>query len=66
MDFARSEGLIAATFTPFHPNEKLNLSIIPHYAAILKSNGISGVFVCGTSGEGVLMNVEDLNTPVWI
>ncbi len=66
MDFARSEGLIAATFTPFHPDGKLNLSIIPHYAAILKSNGISGVFVCGSSGEGVLMNVEDLNTPVWI
>ena len=33
MDFVRSEGLIAATFTPFYPNGELNLSIIPQYAA---------------------------------
>lgn len=53
------KGLIAATFTPFDANGAVNLSIVPAYAAMLKKNGVSGVFVNGSSGEGVLLTVDE-------
>lgn len=53
------EGLIAATFTPFHADGSLNLDIIPNYALRLKEDGVKGVFVCGSSGEGLLMETEE-------
>lgn len=59
MKFDHMEGLIAAAFTPFFPNGKLNLSIIPEYAQRLKRDGVKGVFVCGSSGEGLLMGTEE-------
>lgn len=59
MKFDHLEGLIAATFTPFHPNGELNMEIIPEYARRLKKEGVKGVFVCGSSGEGLLMGIEE-------
>ncbi len=44
-------GLIAAAFTPFRGGE-INVEVIPPYARYLAANGISGVFVNGTTGEG--------------
>lgn len=49
------EGLIAAPFTPMFPDGSLNLSIIPTYYEYLKGNGITGAFICGSTGEGVSM-----------
>lgn len=49
------EGLIAAPFTPMFPDGSLNLSIIPTYYDFLKANGITGAFICGSTGEGVSM-----------
>lgn len=60
MEYKHFEGLIAATFTPFFPNGELNLEIIPEYARRLKEEeGVKGVFVCGSSGEGLLMGIEE-------
>ena len=59
MKFTHLEGLIAATFTPFYPNGELNLKIIPEYARRLKEEGVRGVFVCGSSGEGLLMATDE-------
>ena len=53
------KGLIAATFTPFKNDGTLNLKIIPAYAEKLKKDGASGVFVCGTTGEGMFMTEEE-------
>ena len=53
------KGLIAAPFTPMNADGSLNLRIIPHYAAKLKKEGVSGVFICGTTGEGMLMSPEE-------
>lgn len=47
----RFRGLVAAPFTPFHPDTSLNLDVVPAYADLLARNGISAVFVCGTTGE---------------
>ncbi|KAI4480549.1 hypothetical protein M0804_010102 [Polistes exclamans] len=53
------KGLIAPVFTPFTPDGHLNLSVIPAYANYLHENGIKGVLVNGTTGEGMSMNIEE-------
>jgi N-acetylneuraminate lyase len=45
-------GLIAAPHTPFRPNGTVALDVIPPQARLLAHNGVSGAFVCGTTGEG--------------
>lgn len=52
-------GLIAAPFTPFLPSGELNLSLIPAYYELLKTNGVSGAFISGSTGEGVSMSLEE-------
>jgi N-acetylneuraminate lyase len=52
-------GLIAAPYTAFHSDGSLNLSMIEKQAGSLIANGVTGAFVCGTTGEGVsLTNAE--------
>ena len=53
------EGLIAAPFTPMHPDGTLNLDLIPAYYALLKENNITGAFICGSTGEGVSLTVQE-------
>lgn len=53
------KGLIAATFTPFKQDGTLNLGLIPAYAEKMKKDGTAGVFICGTTGEGMLMTEEE-------
>lgn len=48
----RLRGLIAAPFTPFHPDGALNEEMIPRLARSLSSQRVAGAFVCGTTGEG--------------
>jgi N-acetylneuraminate lyase len=52
-------GLIAAPFTPMNSDGSLNLSIIPDYYAMLKANGITGAFICGSTGEGVSLTIKE-------
>lgn len=52
-------GLIDAPFTPFHENGDVNLNPIPAYAAMLRKNGLKGVFVNGSSGEGYMLTDEE-------
>lgn len=49
-------GLINATFTPFNPDGEINYDIIDAYASFLKENGLKGVFVNGSSGEGYTLS----------
>ncbi|OQY92014.1 MAG: dihydrodipicolinate synthetase [Sphingobacteriales bacterium UTBCD1] len=53
------KGLIAAPFTPMHKDGSLNLEIIPLYYKMLKVNGITGAFICGSTGEGVSMTAKE-------
>jgi N-acetylneuraminate lyase len=53
------EGLIAAPFTPFNVKGELNLSVIPDYYRFLKSNGVTGAFICGSTGEGVSLTLAE-------
>ena len=53
------QGLIAAPFTPMHADGSLNLDIIPEYYQMLKSNGVTGAFICGSTGEGVSLTKDE-------
>lgn len=53
------QGLIDAPFTPFYPNGDVNLEPIPAYAQMLKKNGLQGVFINGSSGEGYMLSPEE-------
>lgn len=52
-------NLIAAPFTPMHENGELNLGVIASYAAYLTQAGVSGAFVCGTTGEGPSLTMKE-------
>lgn len=52
-------GIVAATFAAYHTDGSLNLSIIPSLVDKLISEGISGIYICGTNGEGPNMTVEE-------
>lgn len=53
------QGLIAAPFTPMHKDGSLNLDLIPSYYEMLKANGITGAFICGSTGEGVSLTLKE-------
>jgi N-acetylneuraminate lyase len=51
--------LIAAVFTPFTPQYEVNLKVIDRYAEFLTKEGVAGVFVCGTTGEGLSLTTQE-------
>lgn len=58
-NFERFHGLIAAPFTPMHDDGSLNLPAVKPYADLLVAQGIAGAFICGTTGEGFSMTIEE-------
>ncbi len=52
-------GLIAAPHTPFRADGTLNLATIASQARLLAHNGVSGAFICGTTGEGASLTSEE-------
>lgn len=56
---ARLSGLIAAPFTALHPDGSVNLEMIQSQARSLVSSGVSGAFICGTTGEGLSLSTEE-------
>lgn len=52
-------GLIDAPFTPFYDNGEVNYEPIGKYALMLKKNGLKGVFINGSSGEGYMLTEEE-------
>lgn len=55
----RIKGLINAPFTPFSEDGEVNLEPIAQYAAMLAKNGLKGVFINGSSGEGYLLTDQE-------
>jgi N-acetylneuraminate lyase len=53
------EGLIAATFGTFNSDGSLNLSIIPSIVEKMIEDGLTGVFICGTNGEGPNLTIDE-------
>ncbi len=57
--FDKIKGLIVAPFTPFDKKGEVDLNPIAAYAAMLQNNGLIGVFINGSSGEGYMLTVEE-------
>lgn len=53
------KGLIDAPFTPFGKDGEINVEPIGRYAQLLVRNGLKGVFINGSSGEGYLLTEEE-------
>jgi dihydrodipicolinate synthase/N-acetylneuraminate lyase len=52
--------LIAAVVTPLRPDgASVDLEAIGPYVAFLESHGVDGAFACGTTGEGILLSLEE-------
>ena len=59
IEINKISGLVAATFAPMKANGDLNPDLIPLYFDLLKVNNINGVFVNGTTGEGVSLSMAE-------
>lgn len=57
--FTKIKGLIDAPFTPLTADGDVNCEPIPAYAAMLARNGLKGVFINGSSGEGYMLTEEE-------
>lgn len=53
------KGLINAPFTPFYENGEVNYEPIADYARLLINNGLQGVFINGSSGEGYMLTEDE-------
>ena len=53
------KGFISAPFTPMNDDRSVNLDIIQDYSDYYVRNGVDGAFICGTSGEGFLLSLEE-------
>jgi N-acetylneuraminate lyase len=53
------KGILAATFSAYQPDGSLNIDIIPALVDKLVADGLSGVYICGTNGEGPNLTVEE-------
>ncbi|MBI4622324.1 MAG: dihydrodipicolinate synthase family protein [Verrucomicrobia bacterium] len=52
-------GLIAAPFRSVHADASLNLDAIEPHAAWLREQDVADAFVCGTTGEGMSLTVDE-------
>ncbi|MFZ9682600.1 MAG: dihydrodipicolinate synthase family protein, partial [Cephaloticoccus sp.] len=59
MNIVKTNGLIAAPFTPMHLDGSLALDRIPRYLQWLKHTGVGGAFVCGTTGEVASLSCDE-------
>lgn len=53
------QGLIAATFTPLAENGSVNVSPIPAMVDLLITQGVNGLYVCGSTGEGMSLTSNE-------
>lgn len=67
-NYQRLKGMVAATFTPFDEKGELKRSVIEPYSDLMASFGMTGVFICGTTGESLSLTVEErkLVLEAWI
>ncbi len=55
----RLAGLIAAPFTAMNEDGSVDLETIEKQAKLLTNNGVKGAFICGTTGEGMSLTIEE-------
>jgi len=55
----RLHGLVAATHTPFHADGRLDLAVVEKQAEHMLRQGVSAVFIGGTTGESHSLTVDE-------
>ena len=55
----RLTGLIAAAYTPMDDEGGLKLALVPRMVDYLVSAGMSGIYVCGSTGEGPSLRCDE-------
>jgi N-acetylneuraminate lyase len=55
----KMDGLIAASFTPLYEDGSINFKMIPEVVDKLIADGLKGIFVCGSNGEGPNMTTKE-------
>ncbi|TWU63202.1 dihydrodipicolinate synthase family protein [Crateriforma conspicua] len=55
----RLSGLVAATYTPLRDDGTVNLDIVDPFVEHLFNNGVSGLYVCGSTGEGMSLTIAE-------
>lgn len=56
---SRIEGLVAAALTPLSKDLSVNLQLIEPMTQQLKQDGVSGLYICGSTGEGVSLTTQE-------
>lgn len=59
MKTKKLQGLIAAAHTGFNPNGSVNLAIIKDQVNMLVKQRVTGVYISGTTGEGICCSVAE-------
>ena len=59
MKVKKTRGLIAAPYSPLKSDGSLNPGAVKTYADLLIRNNVKGAFVCGSSGEGLSLTIEE-------
>ncbi len=59
MRIQKIEGLIAATFAAYNEDGSVNLLMIPTLVNRMINDGLTGIFICGTNGEGPNLTTEE-------
>nr|WP_295922776.1 dihydrodipicolinate synthase family protein [uncultured Dyadobacter sp.] len=54
-----TDGLVAALFTPLHADGSVHYELLPGLVEHLISSGITGIFICGSNGEGPNLTLEE-------
>ncbi len=52
-------GLVAATLTPLAPGGEVDLEPIPRIVDLLDRTGVSGIYICGSTGEGISLTRQE-------
>lgn len=58
-DMRKLQGLVIATPTPMHEDGSLDLRSLDAHVRDLLTNRAEGLFVAGTTGEGLLLDEEE-------
>lgn len=53
------QGLVAAVVTPMGQDGELNLDLVPRIAEHLEQAGIAGIYIAGSTGEGMSLTDEE-------
>lgn len=56
---SRLNGLLAATFTPMRSDGAIHLDPIPRMVEHLHQTGVTGLYVCGSTGEGMSLTTSE-------